>query len=261
MYWCRFVYVFSWFLLAATTPKQFGHVTGPTPHKPLGVNAAKSPPSNITVPGAIYRPTSPRTLPKQTMKALPLSPYTPPKSPPNKSKGLEMFLTLQKKLHEPEDDLSEFTDSEDVIPPKPVTIVPPSKPVTPSPVIGRAMPMKVNSQVKGISVWSCFCSPRHGLLHIKCVLPCIFWNDLFWVRTYPCEGMTFSGFEPTPVREAVSECFTSMSSGLHSLSVYYLPRRRRPPAAPKARDGRYCNAPPSVRLSVCLSVRLSVHHV
>ena len=31
------------------------------------------------------------------------------------------------------------------------------------------------------------------------------------------------------------------------------------PAAPKARDGRYCNAPrPSVRPSVCLSVRLSV---
>ena len=31
------------------------------------------------------------------------------------------------------------------------------------------------------------------------------------------------------------------------------------PAAPKARDGRYCNAPrPSVCLSVCLSVRLSV---
>ena len=35
------------------------------------------------------------------------------------------------------------------------------------------------------------------------------------------------------------------------------------PAAPKARDGRYCNAPrlsvrPSVRLSVCLSVRPSV---
>ena len=30
-------------------------------------------------------------------------------------------------------------------------------------------------------------------------------------------------------------------------------------AAPKARDGRYCNAPrPSVCLSVCLSVRLSV---
>ena len=31
------------------------------------------------------------------------------------------------------------------------------------------------------------------------------------------------------------------------------------PAAPKARDGRYCNAPrPSVRPSVCLSVHLSV---
>ena len=31
------------------------------------------------------------------------------------------------------------------------------------------------------------------------------------------------------------------------------------PAAPKARDGRYCNAPrPSVHLSVCPSVRLSV---
>ena len=34
------------------------------------------------------------------------------------------------------------------------------------------------------------------------------------------------------------------------------------PAAPKARDGRYCNAPrPSVRLSVCLSVCPSVRHV
>ena len=30
------------------------------------------------------------------------------------------------------------------------------------------------------------------------------------------------------------------------------------PAAPKARDGRYCNAP---RLSVCPSVRPSVRHV
>ena len=34
------------------------------------------------------------------------------------------------------------------------------------------------------------------------------------------------------------------------------------PAAPKARDGRYCNAPHlSVRPSVCLSVCLSVRHV
>ena len=30
------------------------------------------------------------------------------------------------------------------------------------------------------------------------------------------------------------------------------------PAAPNARDGRYCNAPPSVRLSICLSVYPSV---
>ena len=30
------------------------------------------------------------------------------------------------------------------------------------------------------------------------------------------------------------------------------------PKAPKARDGRYCNVPPSVRLSVCPSVCLSI---
>ena len=27
------------------------------------------------------------------------------------------------------------------------------------------------------------------------------------------------------------------------------------PATPEAQDGRYCNAPPPIRLSVCLSVR------
>ena len=52
-------------------------------------------------------------------------------------------------------------------------------------------------------------------------------------------------------------CFTTVSSFIYYNDFLYGPLLS--PAAPKARDGRYCNAPhPSVCLSVRLSVRLSV---
>ena len=50
-----------------------------------------------------------------------------------------------------------------------------------------------------------------------------------------------------------------LSASTRSYLVVIDPNVFLSPAAPEARDGRYCNAPrPSVRLSVCLSVRPSV---
>ncbi|KAK2160622.1 hypothetical protein LSH36_129g05063 [Paralvinella palmiformis] len=132
-----------------TTPKRFGMPTSPKPFKaPSSFGEKSSPPSNITG-GAGYRPVSPRLFSpsRPTSKTL-ASPYAPPKSPPAKSKGLEMFLTLQRKLHEPDDELSEFTDSEDTPAPKSTAPVTPTKSTVPSPVIGRAVPIKITSQIR-----------------------------------------------------------------------------------------------------------------